>query len=67
VVDGETGLLVPPSDPEALADALNILVRDGGLAASMGKAGRERAAAEFNWATIAAQTAALYQELTAAR
>ncbi|HEY2575179.1 MAG TPA: glycogen synthase, partial [Streptosporangiaceae bacterium] len=47
VVDGETGLLVPPSDPEALADALNILVRDGGLAASMGKAGRERAAAEF--------------------
>jgi starch synthase len=67
VVDGETGLLVPPSDPEALADALNILVRDADLAASMGKAGRARAAADFGWAMIAAQTAALYQELTAAR
>jgi alpha-maltose-1-phosphate synthase len=67
VVDGETGLLVPPSDPEALADALNILVRDADLAAAMGKAGRERAAAEFGWATIAAQTAALYQELTVTR
>jgi alpha-maltose-1-phosphate synthase len=67
VVDGETGLLVPPSDPEALADALNILVRDADLAAAMGKAGRERAAAEFGWATIATQTAALYQELTVTR
>jgi alpha-maltose-1-phosphate synthase len=67
VVDGETGLLVPPSDPETLADALNILVRDAALAASMGKAGRERAAADFNWTTIATQTAALYQELTAPR
>jgi alpha-maltose-1-phosphate synthase len=67
VVDGETGLLVPPSDPESLADALNILVRDAGLATSMGKAGRARAAADFGWATIAAQTAALYQELTAVR
>ena len=67
VMDGETGLLVPPSDPEALADALNILVRDADLAASMGKAGRERAAAEFGWTTIAAQTAALYEELTTAR
>ena len=65
VVDGETGLLVPPSDPESLTDALNILVRDADLAASMGKAGRARAAADFGWSTIAAQTAALYQELTA--
>jgi len=64
-VDGETGLLVPPSDPESLTDALNILVRDADLAASMGKAGRARAAADFGWSTIAAQTAALYQELTA--
>jgi starch synthase len=67
VVDGETGLLVPPSDPESLADALNILVRDADLAASMGKAGRARAAADFGWSTIAAQTAALYQELTSGR
>jgi alpha-maltose-1-phosphate synthase len=64
VADGETGLLVPPSDPDALADALNAVVRDRDRAAAMGKAGRERAVAEFGWPAIAAQTAALYRELT---
>ncbi len=63
VADGETGLLVPPDDPEALAGALNVLVRDPDLAAEMGRQGRARAAAEFSWAAIAAQTAALYREL----
>jgi len=35
VADGETGLLVPPGDPVALADALNTVVRDTGRAAAM--------------------------------
>jgi starch synthase len=63
VADGETGLLVPPDDPGALAGALNALLRDPGRAAAMGTMGRARAAAEFDWAAIAAQTAALYREL----
>jgi alpha-maltose-1-phosphate synthase len=63
VADGQTGLLVPPDDPAALADAINALVRDPVRAAAMGQLGRERAAAEFSWATIAAQTAELYAEL----
>jgi alpha-maltose-1-phosphate synthase len=63
VADGETGLLVPPDDPAALADALNALVRDPGRAAAMGRAGRERAVTEFSWDAVAAQTAALYAEL----
>jgi starch synthase len=64
VADGETGLLVPPDDPSALADALNTLLADPGLAAAMGEAGRRRAVAEFGWPAIAAQTVALYRELT---
>ena len=64
VADGQTGLLVPPGDPAALADAVNTLVRDQSMAAAMGRRGRERAIAEFDWAGIAAQTVALYQELT---
>jgi alpha-maltose-1-phosphate synthase len=64
VADGETGLLVPADDPAALAAALNALVSEPGRAAAMGRAGRKRAAAEFGWDAIAAQTVALYAELT---
>ncbi len=63
VADGETGLLVPLGDPAALAAALNALILDPALAAAMGAAGRKRAAAEFGWDTIAAQTADLYAAL----
>src|SRR5260370_13942884 len=67
VSDGQTGLLVPPDDPAALAVALNALVGDPARAAAMGRAGRERAVAEFGWQAIAAPTAALYQELAGRR
>jgi alpha-maltose-1-phosphate synthase len=64
VVDGGvTGLLVPPEDPASLADAMNLMLRDPGRADVMGRAGRERAVAEFSWDAVAAQTAALYAEL----
>jgi starch synthase len=63
VADGQTGLLVPPGEPEALAGGLNALIRDPDRAAAMGQAGRKRAVAEFGWPAIAAQTVALYSEL----
>jgi starch synthase len=66
VADGQTGLLVPPGEPEPLADALNALIREPDRATAMGQAGRKRVVAEFGWAAIAAQTAALYAELVAA-
>ena len=65
VADGETGLLVPPGEPEPLADASTRCCREPGRATAMGQAGRKRAVAEFGWAAIAAQTAALYAELVA--
>jgi alpha-maltose-1-phosphate synthase len=67
VADGETGLLVPPGDPAALARAINALVTDERRAAEMGWLGRKRAAADFSWDRIAAQTAALYAELAGTR
>jgi alpha-maltose-1-phosphate synthase len=78
VEDGVTGLLVPfeqapgaiePRDPaafsHAIAERVNALVADPERSAAMGKAGRERAVAEFDWATIAAQTSAVYRRLAA--
>jgi glycosyltransferase involved in cell wall biosynthesis len=47
VVDGETGLLVPPGDVAALADALRNLLRDKGLRDRMGAAGRARVERAF--------------------
>jgi alpha-maltose-1-phosphate synthase len=63
VSDGETGLLVPPGDAGALAGALNALVRDPVRATLLGRAGRERAVAEFGWQAVAERTAALYTEI----
>ena len=63
VSDGETGLLVLPDDPGALAGALNALIADPARATALGRAGRERAVAEFGWQAVAEQTAALYAEL----
>jgi starch synthase len=63
VADGETGLLVPPDDPSALASALNSLLGNPGRASAMGRAGRTRAVTEFSWQAVAARTAVLYSEL----
>ena len=43
VLDGRTGLLVPPSNPEALADAMLRLAEDGRQRAEFGAAARRRA------------------------
>jgi glycosyltransferase involved in cell wall biosynthesis len=57
VEDGKTGILVPPGDAGALADALERLARDPGLRARLGREARARALAEFDLATNAAQLA----------
>ncbi|MBI5481087.1 MAG: glycogen synthase [Deltaproteobacteria bacterium] len=67
VVPEETGLLVPPADPRALADALNRVLRDRQWARRLGLAGRQRVEDHFSWTSIAQRTLAMYQELLAAK
>ena len=63
IVDGKTGLLVAPNDPDALAEALIRLLKDAGLRESMGAQGRDRAREIFSWSSIARRTRELYERV----
>lgn len=63
VVDGETGFLVPPNAPQALAERLARLAMDPALVDRMGKAGRARAQSLFTWAGVARQMEQVYTRL----
>jgi rhamnosyl/mannosyltransferase len=65
--DGETGLTVPPCDPEALAGALSRLHREPDLRARLGEAGRRRALSLFTSDAMAKATLAVYREVLAKR
>jgi glycosyltransferase involved in cell wall biosynthesis len=60
VVEGETGLFVPPGDAGALAAAMAALAGDAALRARLGAAGRTRVLARFTSARMAADTLACY-------
>lgn len=55
IEDGVTGLLVPPRDPDAVAEALIALLSDPERARRMGEEGRRRVAAEATWDAVAAR------------
>lgn len=67
VEDGVTGLLVPPGDAEALADATVKLLADSRLRRRLGRAGRERALAEYNVSRVTGMTVEIYERALAAR
>ena len=62
VVDGETGIVVPPRNPAALRAALQLLLGDGDLRRRLGAAGRERARDRFSWEQATDLTLAAYAE-----
>jgi alpha-maltose-1-phosphate synthase len=62
VDDGKTGRLVPPAQPDALADAITQLLASPERARDMGKAGRRRVEARFSWTSIAERTEQVYRD-----
>ena len=62
VVDGETGIVVPPRDPAALRSALERLLADPDLRRKLGSAGRDRARTHFSWERVTDATLAAYAE-----
>jgi glycosyltransferase involved in cell wall biosynthesis len=67
VVDGETGYLVEPANPRAIADAINTLLRNPEMAKKFGRNGRRRVEDHFSWTHIAEKTEALYAEMVEER
>jgi glycosyltransferase involved in cell wall biosynthesis len=63
VIDGESGLLVPPENPVAIAGAIARLHREPALRERLGRAAKERIATHFHIEQTVAATLALYREL----
>jgi len=61
IIDGETGYLVPPRDPVALADKILFLLSHKELAEVMGERGRQRIKKDFSLSSLAEKTIALYE------
>jgi glycosyltransferase involved in cell wall biosynthesis len=61
VEDGVTGLLVPPGDSAALADAICRLLADADLRQRLGETGRERVVANFTAERVVQETMAVYE------
>ena len=67
VEDGVTGFVVPKGNAAALAGAIDKLLSDPVMRERMGKAGRQRAVARFDWMRAAERFEELYQQLLTRR
>jgi glycosyltransferase involved in cell wall biosynthesis len=67
ITDGQTGLLVPARDADALKDALLALCRDPGARERLGRNAREAVTSRFDWDAISRETQDAYEATIAAR
>jgi glycosyltransferase involved in cell wall biosynthesis len=63
VLDGKTGFLVPPNDPDALAAKVHLLTSDPALLEQMKRASIQRVKENFTWQKVANLVADLYQHI----
>ena len=67
IVHGDTGLLVPAGDPQALSEAIARLLQEPALATTLGRAARRAAQSSFSLSRMVASTEQLYRDLLAHR
>src|SRR5262249_29873412 len=67
VIDGQPGVLIPPADPGAIADAIGALLRDPDRAVGLGAAARELVTRRFGARARVAELEQLYEERLALR
>jgi glycosyltransferase involved in cell wall biosynthesis len=66
-VVGDAGMLVPPANADALADAIRQLLNDQRAQEQMSKAGKKRVREQFNWKQAARKTLDVYREVLTTR
>jgi len=64
-ITGETGILVPPSDTAALAEAISTLVGDAQMRAELGREGQRRFTEQFRHQTMTRRIRELYEQVLA--
>lgn len=67
VIPHETGLLIPPQDPQAFAEAVISVLEDPEKAIAMGNAGYERVCRHFSIENVVSQTETIYEQLIEAK
>jgi glycosyltransferase involved in cell wall biosynthesis len=67
VRDGETGIVVPPTDPDAISDAIRSLLLNRDRRIQMGKAARRAVETHYNWDRVARDTREFTKEVTRSR
>lgn len=63
VIDGETGIVIPPKDVTALAKAIDVLVKDKALRSKMGKRGKERIKKHFSMPVMVKKLNRIYKQM----
>jgi D-inositol-3-phosphate glycosyltransferase len=66
IIDRQTGLLVPPKEPEILAEKLNLLIQNPRLSYALRTRALRYVHREFTWLNVADQTATIYEKMGAA-
>lgn len=64
VIEGQTGLLVPPADAHSLAEAITSLLKNASLRRNMGQCAQQFAKQDLSWQRIAKKTLKIYQEIS---
>lgn len=67
IVSGDNGLMVPPREPKALAQALLTLLRDSSLRRCLGKAGRKTVEEHYSWNAVGRRYVACYEQVANGR
>jgi glycosyltransferase involved in cell wall biosynthesis len=63
VRDGSEGLVIPTDSPEDLADAISRVLSDFELTKTLGRNGRDRVEAKYDWRRIGEEYVSVYEEI----